>query len=307
MKKASICSVLVVVASFYAAGQESSSAGVPAHMVVTVLARHGNSLPDVTQQDVMVYEGRKRHQVTDWIPARGENAALEFFILIDDGTSFDLGSQFEDLRQFINAQPATTKVGIAYMRDGVTRVAQNLTTDHAQAAKAVRLPLGAVGANSSPYFSLQDLIKHWPESTARREVFMVSDGVDWAGGAVADDRYVDAAVADAQRAGVIVYNIYMPGRGRAARSYRRYRWGQVYLSQVADQTGGESYYIGFNGDPVSLGHYLESISHRLNNQYFLGFLAQPERKAGLRQVRLQTELPNAKLVGAKQVFVPASQ
>lgn len=307
MRKRSVllCAVLIVLAGLYALGQ-SPPTGAPAHMVVTVEARHGNTPPEITQQDVMVYEGHNRDQVTDWIPARDDHSALEFVILIDDGASLSLGSQLEDIRQFINAQPTTTKIGIAYMQNGMAQVVQNPTSDHAQAAKALRLPQGIMGADASPYFSLQDLIKRWPESTARREVCMISDGIDWFGGATPQDPYVDAAVADAQRAGVIVYDIYMPGRGHAAHSYWQYYWGQIYLSQLADETGGESYYIGFTGAPVSFAPYFDSINHRLGSQYFLGFLTQPEKKGGLRRVRLQTEVPNAELVGASQVFVPAT-
>ena len=298
--------VTVFLMTLYAVGQEASSGGVPVHMLVTVEARHGTTPPEITPQDVMVYEGHDRDRVTDWVPAKGEHAALEFFILIDDGASLYLGSLLEDIRQFINAQPATTKIGIAYMQNGVAEVLQNPTTDHALAAKALRLPLGYIGADASPYFSLQDLIKRWPQSNVRREVFMVSDGVDWFGGSGAEDPYVDAAIADAQRAGVVVFDIYMPGQGHAAHSYWRYYWGQIYLSQVAEETGGEAYYIGFTGAPVTFAPYLEGVANRLNNQYFLGFVAKPEKKAGMRRVRLRTEVPNAELVAAPQVYVPAA-
>jgi hypothetical protein len=199
----------------------------------------------------MVYEGRDRDQVTDWIPAQGERAALEFFILIDDGASVSLGSQLEDIRQFINAQPATTKVGIAYMQNGTAKIVQDLTSDHPQAAKALRLPFGNPGVNSSPYFALQDLIKRWPEGAARRQVLMVTDGTDHFWGSSGQSPYVESAIADAQRAGIMVYAIYSPGAGHDAHSYWRTYWGQIYLSQVTDETGGESYYIGFSGAPVS--------------------------------------------------------
>jgi len=298
-------SVLVLLIAAYALGQQSSG-GAPVHMVVTVEARHGNKPPEVTEQDVMVYEGRTRDKVVDWIPAQREHAAMEFFVLIDDGASVSLGSQLEDIRQFILAQPSTTAVGVAYMQNGVAQLVQNLTTDHAQAAKTVRLPQSILGADSSPYFSLQDLIKRWPQGTVRREVCMITDGVDWFGGTSSDDPYVSEAINDAQRAGVIVYGIYMPGNGHEAHSYWRWYWGQQYLSQLADETGGESYYIGFTGAPVSFAPYLDDINHKLGNQYWLGFIPKPQKKAGLQRVRLRTEVPNAELVGASQVYVPAT-
>lgn len=296
---------VVLLTTLYIVGQEST-AGTRVHMVVTVEARHGTNPPELTRDDVMVYEGHDRDRVTDWVPAQGEHAALEFFILIDDSSSVSLGSQLDDIRQFINAQSSTTLIGVAYMQNGVAQVVQNPTTDHAQAAKALRLPMGIVGAEASPYFSLQDLIKRWPQSTARREVLMVTDGIDWFGGSGPQDPYVDEAIADAQRAGVIVFDIYMPGQGHAAHSYWRYYWAQIYLSQVADETGGESYYINFTGAPVTFSPYMEGVMQRLSHQYCLGFIPKPEKKAGFRRVRLKTEVPNAELVAASQVYVPAT-
>ena len=127
------------------------------------------------------------------------------------------------------AQPASTKVGVAYMQNGVAKVAQNLTSDHALAAKAVRLPLGIGGVNASPYFSISDLVKHWPATTARREVFMASDGIDrYYESADLLDPYLDAAVDDAQRAGIVVFDVYTPGLGHFGHSYWLNYWGQIY-------------------------------------------------------------------------------
>jgi hypothetical protein len=289
------------------AAQQSSAAGVPVHLVVTVEARHGTNPPEITRDDVMVYEGGDRDKVEDWVAARGERAALEFFILIDDGSSVSLGSQLEDIRQFINAQPATTKIGIAYMQNGTARILQDLTADHSQAAKALRLPLGNPGVNSSPYFALQDLIKRWSEGAPRRQVLMVTDGIDRFWGSSGQSPYVDSAITDTQRAGIMVYAIYSPGTGHDAHSFWRTNWGQIYLSQLTDETGGESYYIGFTGAPVSFAPYLDDIGHRLTHQYLLTFLAKPEKKAGMRAVKVQTEVPNAELVAARQVYVRASE
>jgi len=158
--------------------QQASEGGVPAHMIVTVEPHHGSDVPVVNREDVMVYEGKDRDKVTEWIPAQGDHANLEFFVLLDDGSNSSLGTLLDDIRKFINGQPASTKIAIAYMQNGIAKIEQNLTNDHAQAAKAIRLPMGIRGANGSPYFSLGDLIKKWPASTARREIVMISDGID---------------------------------------------------------------------------------------------------------------------------------
>jgi hypothetical protein len=64
------------------------------------------------------------------------------------------------------------------MSNGIAQVMQNLTNDHALAAKALRFPLGNPGASASPYFSLEDLLKRWPASDERREFLMITDGID---------------------------------------------------------------------------------------------------------------------------------
>jgi hypothetical protein len=286
------------------AAQEASSTGAPVHMVVTVEPRHGSNVPVINREDVMVYQGRDRAKVTDWLALQGEHAGLQLFILIDDSANTSLGSQLEDIRQFITAQPATTAIGVAYMRNGIADVLQNPTNDHAQAAKALRLPFGDPGASASPYFSVSDLIKRWPEIPVRREILMVSDGIDRYWGSGPSDPYVDSTIDDAQRAGVIIFSIYMPGGGHFGHSFWRINWGQNYLSQISDETGGESYYLGF-GAPVSFAPYLDDLTHRLTRQYLLTFLAKPEKKAGFQQVKLRTEVPNAELVAADRVYVPA--
>ena len=40
----------------------------------------------------------------------------------------------------MNAQPASTKIGVAYMQNGIARIVQNLTSDHALAAEGCAFP-----------------------------------------------------------------------------------------------------------------------------------------------------------------------
>jgi len=301
-----LCSLAICVGAVGrgVAQQAPAAVGVPAQIVVTVEPKHGSTVPPINRDDVMVFEGHDRDTVTDWIPAQGDRAGLELFFLIDDEASTSLGSQLEDIRQFINGQPASAKIGVAYMQDGTARVLQAPTNDHAAAAKALRLPMGSGAANASPYFSLSDLVKKWPASNERREILMVSDGIDrYYGTGSADDPYVDAAIDDAVKAGIIVSAIYSPGLGHYAHSYWQNYWGQIYLSQMAEKTGGEAYYIGFTGAPVSFSPYLEDLGRRLQHQYFLSFLAKPPKKSGWQQIRIRTEVPNVDLVSAGRIWL----
>lgn len=290
-----------------AAGQLAPSTQVAARMVVTAVASKGSDVPAISREDVMVREGKDRDKVLDWVAATGDQAGLEFFVMIDDSAGENVGSQLEDMRKFILAQPATTRVGVAYMRNGTAEVLQAPTVDHQQAAKTLRLPTGVPGVNASPYFSLSDLVKKWPSSPNRREVLMITSGVDayWSNGP--DDPYVSSAIDDAQRAGVIVFSIYNPGAGHFGRSFYRGWYGQMFLSQVSERTGGESYYSSFSGPAVSFSPYLNQLSERLLHQYWLAFAPKPRKKAGLQPVKVMTEVPNAELVAADRVWVPATR
>jgi len=103
---------------------------IPVQMTVTLdLLGEGKRMPDVTRSDVKVQQGKDNLKVTGWEAARGDRAGLDLFILIDDASDSSLGSQLSDLTAFIKAQPATTSVGVGYMRNATVQVVQNFTND----------------------------------------------------------------------------------------------------------------------------------------------------------------------------------
>lgn len=293
--------------------KDSSASASPAnstqvHMIVTVEPRKGHDVPVVRPEDVTVLEGKNRDQVVDWIPAQGDHAALEFFVLIDDGSSSALGTQLRDIKTFISTLPSNAKVGVAYMQNGTAKIEQDLTTDHDRAAKTVRLPLGYFTANASPYFSLTDLVKRWPQDNTRHEVIMVTNGFDpYYGTGDLQDPYLTAAIDDCQRAGVVVSAIYAPDAGHFGHSYWLNYWGQNYLAKLTQDTGGEGYYLGFTGASPDFSPYLKNAAERLNHQYILVFLANPGDKSGLHSVKLRTESHNVDLTAASRVYVPSAQ
>ena len=237
-----------------AAQQSGADQGVPVQMLVTVEARHGHEVPMITKQDVMVYQGRDRRTVMDWIPAKGDKSVLQLAILIDESAGLSLGNQLNDIRAFIREQAPTTLIAVGYMRNGTVELTRDFTQDHESAAKSLRLAQGFPGAGGSPYLSLSDFIKHWHPNSAmtRREVLMVTSGIDYVYSGTIDNPYVDAAVQDAQCAGVVVYSIYTPSAGHFGHSYFRTTWGQNYLAELSEMTGGESYDLLGPQAPVSL-------------------------------------------------------
>src|SRR5271154_5940858 len=158
--------------------QQGTKAAVPVTMTVTANVASDKRMPQINREDVVIQQGKERLKVTEWVPAQGDRAGLELFLLIDDASASSLGSHLDELAAFINAQPSTTTIGVGYMRNATVEIVQNFTTDHAAAAKALQLPLGSAGAYGSPYLSAIDLMKRWPASDNRREIVMVTDGVD---------------------------------------------------------------------------------------------------------------------------------
>jgi VWFA-related protein len=275
-----------------AAAQETSTG----RAVVTAETKAAEGVTTIPKHSISIYENRKLQDVSGWTPLRGARSGLQLVLLLDDSSRGNLGLQLNDIRSFLSGLPPTVQVAIGYMRNGTPNLVQNFTNDHAQAAKALRLPQGIAGGNGSPYFCLSDLVKHWPggKNNVRREVIMVTDGVDrYSGGRFdPDNPYVRAATSDAQKAGVIVYAIYYRGAGRFDRSALATDGGQNYLTQISGDTGGKVYLEGF-GNPVSFAPFLSDIQRKLQNQYELTFVSTA--KPGLQPIRVKTNQPNTSL------------
>jgi len=285
--------------------EPSTSGTVPVSTVVSVEAKHGKDIPVLHREDVRVFEGSNRLQVTDWVPAQGDQASLELFVLIDDASDSSLASQFGDVRRFMDAQPATTSIAVGYIRNGAVHTVQNFTKDRSEAGKALRIPLGSGAGGSSPYLSITDEIKRWLESPARHEILLISDGIDALQPGTTDS-YLDEAISHAQRTGTQISAIYSSRSGHFGHSLWRINQGQSNLSRLADETGGEAYFQGAE-TPVSFAPFLDQFADRLTHQYKLTFLAHADKKPTHQHLRLETEVPNAELVTADKVYVPATK
>jgi hypothetical protein len=308
----------LVIATYALAGAFSIQAQtpvstVPVKMTVTLdVLGEGKRVPTINREDVVVKQGKDKLKVTDWVAACEDQAGLDLFILIDDASDTSLGVQLADLREFINAQPASTFVGVGYTRNATVQIAQDLTNDHASAAKALRLPIGSTGAYANPYLSIVDLMKRWPERANRREVILVTDGIDRARlgprtrglGPISPD--VDYASIVAQRSGTIIHTIYAPGVGRLHHNFWVATNGQKSIAKLSEETGGESFFLGLQ-PAVSFKPYLDRIQNILNNQYVLTIQVKPGRKAGLQAVTLTTEVAGVEFASADSVWVPAAK
>ena len=256
----------------------------------------------VERDDVSVEVNRKAARVDSWTALTGDQAQLQLYIVIDDANGTSLGLQFGDLKNFINSQPATTQIGIAYLRYGSAEIVEAPTADHERAAKALRLPFGAPGIDASPYVALSDLMKKWPPAEGRREMLLIMSGIDpYYQSPDMSDPYLQQAIEAAQKGGIVASSIYFASAGHFGHSFFRTTWGQNYLSQLDEELGGEFYWQGLT-NPVSFQPFLSEFSKWLTHQYLLTVQSDTAGKPGLEPVTV-IGTQGISLHGASKIYL----
>jgi len=287
---------------FFAANAVAAGPGTVT-LTVTAVGKKDTNPPIVNKDDVELYLNKERTQVADWKHAE----KLYLAVLIDDSLDSSVASQWGDLKAFLLGQPDTTYISVAYTRNGGAVLAQDFTNDHGLAAKALRLPLGSGGAFSSPYLTLLDLMKRWPASADRRSILFFSSGIDYFRGDFWTRPVdLDSTISRAQKQNINIWTIYAPDAGHRARGFFLISRAQSYLSQLSDETGAESYYLG-TGEPVTFKPYFDELALHLSNQYLLTLKASGGAKGRFQRVKVHTELPHVEFLAAPQVFLPPVQ
>jgi hypothetical protein len=290
---------LVLVSGLFAANARAAGPGTVT-MTVTAVGKKNTSPPVVTKDDVQLYLNKERTQIADW----KHDGKLYLAVLIDDSLDSVIANQWNDLKSFFAAQPDTTYISVSYARNGTAMLAQDFTNDHELAAKALRIPVGSGGAFTSPYLALLDLMKRWPSSADRRSVLLFSSGIDYfRGDSWTKPPDLDSTISHAQKENINVWTIYAPDAGHRGRGFFIANRAQSYLSELSDETGAESFYLGIS-EPVTLKPYFDELATHLSNQYLLTFKASGGAKGRFERVRIATELPYAEFLAPSQAFLP---
>jgi hypothetical protein len=257
--------------------------------------------PPIAKDDVQLFQGKERKQIGDW--KKADQLALA--ILIDDSIDTGAGGQWDYLKEFIMAQPASTAIMVGYLQNNSTRVAQDFTTDHAAAVKALRLPMGLGAIGSSPYLATLDMLKRWPETGARRSIVLITSGIDYFRGGFFGAFYpdLDSVIQRAEKQNTNVWSVYYPSSGHRGRSFYLVNYAQNNIDKLSEDTGAESYFLGF-GPPVSIKPYLDEISTHLSNQYLLTFSGAGGNKGKFVNMKVKTELPDVEFFAPQSVFLP---
>jgi VWFA-related protein len=301
---------LLSVLSTLSAGGPGPAPANTAQVTVTVRARQSGASPVVSADDVRVYEDNKGRPVVSWVAATAQSGALDLNILVDDSIGDNVGFQFKSLADFFQTLPAGTRVRVAYASNGGNRVVQDFTSDYRLAAKALRLPMGSSTAGGSIYESLADLLKNWPGDGNRRELLIISDGLDISQGSEqsqpAQNAALQRAIDLAQRTSVPIYAIFARGARSLEGDESLLMNGQGCLSRLTSETGGQSYFEETH-TPVAFAPFLNQFANDLRNQYVLTFQPLPATKAGYHRLRVTTEVPRVHLAAPARVFIPPAE
>ena len=294
--------LLFTVVGITQAQSKAAASGTATFTVTAVGKKEG--MPPISKDDIQFFTSKERKQITDW--KKDDNLFLA--ILIDDSITTSAASQWNDLREFIMAQPATTHIALGYISENATQIAQDFTTDHALAAKALRIPIGTQALGSSPYLGILDMLKRWPQTGPRRSILLISSGIDFFRGPALGPFYpdLDSVIQRAERQNTNIWSIYYPSSGHLGRSFYFLMLSQDNMGKMSDDTGAELFYLG-PGSTVSLKPYLDEIAEHLSNQYLLTFAASGGGKGKYQSVKVKTEAPEVEFLVHSAVFVPPGE
>ncbi|MGH9487475.1 MAG: hypothetical protein ACRD04_07785 [Terriglobales bacterium] len=328
--------VLAALLALPLAAQQATPSSHGTQIVVTALGNDHQPAAPIAASQVQLHLNGHADPIAQWAPY-GPNQRIDLTVAIDDDTQH-LGTGIDDIKTFIRNLPANVAVGVVYLHTGSFEVASGVTLNHAAAASKVRMPSGMRDSSPSPFGSLRDLLRHWPQQPGvRRELVMLSDGREETGVNDQSNHTFQSALATALAGGVVVYTIYASGgtdyaqgqlsnnslvpdaaqalgqpRGTTIASgtplsvFRNSNLdaanGSQNLSLLASETGGEGYANGISNSS-RLTQYFNDINRRLTSQYRLVFTPNRAKDHGMTKVEVKVSHSHAHITAPKAVFL----
>ncbi len=291
-------------------GQDKTEHTVPVSVLVTVGSKTKDAPPEVPKDAVYVHQDNQTRRVLDWQPLSQGGATLDLVVYIDDSMDHSVGGPLMDAAAFIRALPPNARIEIAYSLSGHSQIGQAFTTDREAAIKALHIPLGRSTGSYGLYSGLTDFIHGWPEDATRRELLIISDGIDLLRGfsqsLPGENPDLDTLNNVLRREGIVVFTIFGNGGSALLHGSAMTSVGQSCLQSLSDESGGEAF-LGLQ-TAYSFTPYLNQISEDLANQYLLTFeaVAPINNKPKLSKLQAGAEVPGTVIHAPAHVNVPPS-
>ena len=206
---------------------------------------------------------------------RASEAPPIIAVLLQDDLQSRVNNEIKGIKEFIRGLPEGSRVMTGYITAGSLRVAQDFTTDRERAAESLRIiRSSASAAPFNPYVELIEALRKFDsQPVGRRLVLMVSDGLDTSRGIRSASPMLsidlDRSIREAQRRSVAVFSFYAPSVGLSGVSRFEANLGQSSLNRLADETGGEAFFSGF--DFVSFDPYFKEFNELLGLQWLITY------------------------------------
>ena len=254
------------------------------NVAVNVTDEHGAPVAGLTREDFELAEDGKPQRIA--VFEKESATPLSVVLAIDASGSVlsDRGLERDAARGFLKGLVRSQdRVDLMSFADRVDEVV-SFTNDVRTVEGGInRIQRGdATAMYDAVYLASQRLAEARPVAGERRVLVLITDGEN-----TTRHGSYDAALEQAERAGVMVYSlILVPVAADAGRN----EGGEHALIQMAHDTGGKYYYVE---DKRDLAPAFAHVSEDLRTQYTVGYYA-PQMggdAAGLRQIRLQLKNP----------------
>jgi VWFA-related protein len=241
-------------------------------------------------EDFLVTEEKKKQRILS--VKRASEAPPIIAVLIQDDLVSHVNNEIQCVKDFIRELPEGSRVMTAYISTGSLRVAQDFTADRARAAESLRIIASSRSASTySPYIQVSEALRRFDAQPAgRRLVLLVSDGLDLSQGfrnaSPLFSLYLDQAVSEAQRRGVVIFPFFAPSAGWTRWNRLAVNYGQGALNRLADETGGEAFFSG--SDVGAFDPYFKELNELLDRQWLITYRSA-NTGSGFRRIEVTTD------------------
>lgn len=253
---------------------------------VTVVDKDNHFVTDLKEEDFSVFEDGAKQELTFFTRT---SLPVALSLLIDTSASMEQRLQTAQ-DAAIGFAKRIRKQDLAQVVDFDSRVqiAQPFTNNAEELERAIRGTSagGSTALHNAVYISLKELAKVKatnPDEIRRQAIIVLSDGEDTSS-LVTFEEVLDLA----KRSETSIYTIGL--QPREASSLKGFREAEFVLKQLAQETGGRSFFVQKVDE---LNSVYGQIADELSSQYSMGYASRnPRRDGAFRRLVVQVARPN---------------